>query len=83
MDSPGIERTPLNLLSSHDICSVHWDDVRIPAENLVAGENEGWKLIVNQLNHERVTLCSPGMAERCCTRPSTGPARPRCPTAAG
>jgi alkylation response protein AidB-like acyl-CoA dehydrogenase len=63
MDTPGIERTPLRLLSSHDICSVYWDDVRIPAENLVAGENEGWKLIVNQLNHERVTLCSPGMAE--------------------
>jgi 3-oxocholest-4-en-26-oyl-CoA dehydrogenase alpha subunit len=63
MDTPGIERTPLHLLSSHDICSVYWDDVRIPAENLVAGENEGWNLIVNQLNHERVTLCSPGMAE--------------------
>ena len=63
MDSPGIQRTPLHLLSSHDICSVYWDDVRIPAENLVAGENEGWNLIVNQLNHERVTLCSPGMAE--------------------
>ena len=63
MDLPGIERTPLNLLSSHDICAVHWDDVRIPATNLVAGENEGWKLIINQLNHERVTLCSPGMAE--------------------
>ncbi|HEY6414619.1 MAG TPA: acyl-CoA dehydrogenase family protein [Acidimicrobiales bacterium] len=63
MDLPGIERTRLNLLSSHDICAVHWDDVRIPAANLVAGENEGWKLITNQLNHERVTLCSPGMAE--------------------
>jgi alkylation response protein AidB-like acyl-CoA dehydrogenase len=63
MDSPGIERTPLHLLSDHDICAVHWDDVRVPAANLVAGENEGWKLITNQLNHERVTLCSPGMAE--------------------
>jgi alkylation response protein AidB-like acyl-CoA dehydrogenase len=64
MDTPGIERTPLQLLSSHDICSVYWDDVRIPAANLVGGENDGWKLIVNQLNHERVTLCSPGMAEQ-------------------
>ncbi|HET8619490.1 MAG TPA: acyl-CoA dehydrogenase family protein [Acidimicrobiales bacterium] len=63
MDAPGIERTRLDLLSSHDIHSVYWDDVRIPAANLVGGENEGWKLIVNQLNHERVTLCSPGMAE--------------------
>jgi alkylation response protein AidB-like acyl-CoA dehydrogenase len=64
MDSPGIERTPLRLLSSHDICAVHWDDVRVPAANLVAGENDGWKLITSQLNHERVTLCSPGMAEQ-------------------
>ncbi|MFO7280808.1 MAG: acyl-CoA dehydrogenase family protein [Thermoanaerobacterales bacterium] len=63
MDSPGIERTPLRLLSSHDICAVHWDGVRVPVENRVGGENEGWNLIVNQLNHERVTLCSPGMAE--------------------
>jgi 3-oxocholest-4-en-26-oyl-CoA dehydrogenase alpha subunit len=63
MDAPGIERTPLRLLTSHDIHSVYWDEVRVPAENRVAGENEGWKLIVNQLNHERVTLCSPGMAE--------------------
>src|SRR5918996_2427719 len=64
MDAPGIERSRLSLLSSHDICAVHWDEVRIPAANLVAGENEGWRLIVNQLNHERVTLCSPGMAEQ-------------------
>jgi alkylation response protein AidB-like acyl-CoA dehydrogenase len=63
MGAPGIERTRLDLLSSHDIHSVYWDDVRVPAANLVGGENEGWKLIVNQLNHERVTLCSPGMAE--------------------
>jgi alkylation response protein AidB-like acyl-CoA dehydrogenase len=63
MDAPGIERTRLDLLSSHDIHSVYWDDVRVPAANLVGGENEGWRLIVNQLNHERVTLCSPGMAE--------------------
>ncbi len=63
MDAPGIERTRLNLLSSHDIHSVYWDDVRVPAANLVGGENQGWNLIVNQLNHERVTLCSPGMAE--------------------
>jgi acyl-CoA dehydrogenase len=64
MDLPGIERQELNLLSSHNICAVHWDDVRVPAECLIAGENEGWRLITNQLNHERVTLCSPGMAEQ-------------------
>src|SRR3954451_6176012 len=64
MDLPDIDRQELNLLSSHNICAVHWDDVRVPADCLIAGENEGWRLITNQLNHERVTLCSPGMAEQ-------------------
>ena len=40
-----------------------YDDVRVPVGNLVGKLNGGWKLIVNQLNHERVTLCSSGMIE--------------------
>ena len=35
-----------------------------PAGNLVGEENQGWSLITNQLNHERVTLCSSGIVER-------------------
>ena len=30
----------------------------MPAANLVGQENEGWKLVTNQLNRERVALCS-------------------------
>ena len=30
----------------------------------MAGCNNGWSLITNQLNHERVTLCSPGIIDR-------------------
>ena len=63
MDAPGIERTELDLLVDHDLCAVHYDDVRIAAGALVGEENRGWRLITSQLNHERVTLCSPGMAE--------------------
>lgn len=63
MDAPGIEVTPLDLLVEHDLCAVHYDEVRIPAANLVGEHDGGWRLITNQLNHERVTLCSPGMAE--------------------
>src|ERR1051326_6261295 len=40
-----------------------YDDVRVPAGNLVGKLNGGWKLIINQLNLERVTLCSSGMIE--------------------
>ena len=31
-----------------------YDDVRVPAANLIGGENNGWGLITGQLNHERV-----------------------------
>ncbi len=63
-DSPGISIQPMDLISEHDINIVLYEDVRVPARNLVGGENRGWKLITSQLNHERVTLCSPGLLEQ-------------------
>lgn len=64
MRSPGITVEPLSLLSTHNINATYFDDVRTPADWLVGGENNGWNLIVNQLNHERVTLCSPGLLDQ-------------------
>jgi alkylation response protein AidB-like acyl-CoA dehydrogenase len=64
LDTPGIKIVPMQLLSENDINQVFYDDVRVPAGNLVGGENNGWGLITSQLNHERVTLCSPGMLQR-------------------
>ena len=66
-DTPGVRVDPMDLMSDHDINTTFYDDVRVPAANLVGGENEGWKLITNQLNHERVTLCSVGIVEQCYT----------------
>ena len=67
MDTPGIKVVPMQLMSEHDINQVYYDDVRLPASALVGGENNGWGLITNQLNHERVTLCSSGIIERALT----------------
>ena len=64
MDTPGISVVPMRLLGEHNINQTFYEDVRVPAANLVGGENNGWGLITNQLNHERVTLCSPGIVER-------------------
>jgi len=64
LKTPGIKVEPMHLLSMHDINTVFFDDVRVPAGNLVGGENRGWKLITSQLNHERVTLCSAGLLEQ-------------------
>jgi len=67
MDTPGIEVVPMSLLSEHDINQVFFNDVRVPVDNCVGGENNGWTLVTNQLNHERVTLCSSGMIENSIT----------------
>ncbi len=64
MDTPGIKVVPMQLLGEHNINYTFYEDVRVPAANLVGGENAGWSLITNQLNHERVTLCSSGIIER-------------------
>jgi alkylation response protein AidB-like acyl-CoA dehydrogenase len=64
MDTPGITIQPLHLMHNHDINHVFFDDVRVPVSTRVGGENEGWSLITNQLNHERVTLCPSGSLER-------------------
>lgn len=64
MNTPGISIQPLRLIGEHDINAVYFDNVRVPVANCVGGENQGWTLITNQLNHERVTLCSTGVIER-------------------
>ena len=63
MKTSGVSSDPMDLLSDHDIHTTYYDNVRVPSTALVGGENRGWRLITNQLNHERVTLCAPGMLE--------------------
>jgi alkylation response protein AidB-like acyl-CoA dehydrogenase len=55
--SPGFRYTPLPVIAGDITSTTYYDDVRVPVENLVGEENQGWKLITNQLNHERVALC--------------------------
>ena len=56
-DAPGFRWTPLPTVAGEFTSSTYYDDVRVPADNLVGAENQGWKLITNQLNHERVAIC--------------------------
>jgi alkylation response protein AidB-like acyl-CoA dehydrogenase len=63
-NTPGITVRPLNLIASHNVTSVFFEDARVPASSVVGDVNGGWKLITNQLNHERVTLVSSGSIER-------------------
>jgi alkylation response protein AidB-like acyl-CoA dehydrogenase len=64
MRTPGVRVDPMHLISEHDINTVFFDEVRVPAASLVGREHQGWRLITSQLNRERVTLCSAGLLEQ-------------------
>jgi alkylation response protein AidB-like acyl-CoA dehydrogenase len=54
MKSPGITIEPiLNLEGSHLFNEVFLDDVRVPARNMVGGENQGWVASQMTSNFER------------------------------
>ena len=57
-DAPGFSWTPVHTMAGVDTSATYYQDVRVPATNLVGEENGGWKLVTNQLNHERVALVS-------------------------
>jgi alkylation response protein AidB-like acyl-CoA dehydrogenase len=57
-DAPGFSWTPVHTVAGPTTSATYYSDVRVPAANLVGAENQGWPLITNQLNHERVALTS-------------------------
>src|SRR5271156_4202494 len=54
----GFSWTPVHTMAGVDTSATYYSDVRVPVTNLIGEENGGWKLVTNQLNHERVALVS-------------------------
>jgi hypothetical protein len=54
---PGYSWTPIITHDgAHHVNATYYDGVRVPVSMLVGEENRGWRLITEQLNHERVML---------------------------
>ena len=54
---PGYSWTPIITCDgAHHVNATYYSDVRVPVNMLVGEENQGWRLITTQLNHERVML---------------------------
>ena len=54
MESQGVSTTPIKLISGDsEFCQTFFDDVIVPAENLVGGLNNGWSVAKELLKHER------------------------------
>ncbi|MDG4668188.1 acyl-CoA dehydrogenase family protein [Mycobacterium sp. 236(2023)] len=62
-NSPGFSWKPLHTMPGVSTYYTFYDDVRVPASAIVLGENEGWKLVTNQLNLERAALGNLGALE--------------------
>ena len=63
MSTPGIDVRPLRHLSgAAHFAEVFLTDVEIPAENLVGGLNDGWRITQGSLAHERAGLWVEGVS---------------------
>src|SRR5665213_1692127 len=61
-NTPGLSRTKLNKMGwwASDTATLHFDDCVVPAENLIGEEGQGFKIIMQNFNSERM-----GMAAGC------------------
>ncbi len=63
METPGIEVRPIILLDgSAEVNEVWFTDVRVPVENLVGEENQGWTYAKYLLTHERTNIAGTGFS---------------------
>jgi 3-oxocholest-4-en-26-oyl-CoA dehydrogenase alpha subunit len=60
--SEGFRWTPIRTVGDVTTTATYYDDVRVPAENLVGERGGGWRMLTTQLNHERVSLSALGGA---------------------
>ena len=65
MKTPGITVRPITLLDgSQEVNEVFFDEVRVPAENLVHEEGKGWTVAKYLLGHERMNTARIGGSRR-------------------
>jgi alkylation response protein AidB-like acyl-CoA dehydrogenase len=57
MRAPGIDVRPLKMMQGgEDFCEVFFNDVRVPARNIVGKRGEGWNVSRATLKHERMLI---------------------------
>jgi alkylation response protein AidB-like acyl-CoA dehydrogenase len=57
-ESPGFSYSIINTVGGLTTSATYYSDVRVPVANRVGEENEGWRMITTQLNHERIGIAA-------------------------
>ncbi|WP_265529113.1 acyl-CoA dehydrogenase family protein [Sphingomicrobium marinum] len=62
MESEGVSTKPIKLISGYSpFCETFFDDVKVPKDQLVHNENEGWTVAKYLLGHEREMISGMGL----------------------
>ncbi len=57
-DAPGLTVRPIRTMMNHNSCEVFFDDMPVPAENLVGEEGAGFRQILDGMNAERLLIAA-------------------------
>jgi alkylation response protein AidB-like acyl-CoA dehydrogenase len=58
---PGFSYSPIHTMGGVHTNVTYYTDVKVPTDMIIGKENAGWRLITEQLNHERVGLAAWGI----------------------
>jgi alkylation response protein AidB-like acyl-CoA dehydrogenase len=65
MKSPGVSVRPIIMLDGeHEVNEVFFDNVEVPAANLIGEENKGWTYAKHLLSHERTNIADVNRSKR-------------------
>ncbi len=59
----GLEIRPLPAMINHNTTEMFFDDLRVPAENLIGEEGKGFRYILDGLNAERILIAAEALGD--------------------
>jgi len=59
----GVEIKKIDAMINHNTCEVFFDNLEVPAENLIGEEGQGFRYIVDSMNAERILIASESLGD--------------------
>jgi acyl-CoA dehydrogenase len=59
----GVDIRKIDAMLNHNTCEVFFDNLEVPAENLIGQEGQGFRYIVDSMNAERILIASESLGD--------------------